>query len=143
MNWKGLGRKHSWPNQGIIPAFVWRDWGKPQQCPASVSNTYMHTCKLSLKVIPLHQSLLLMTWQFVKANTICQTEVPVSLDIWVTNTPFVKMLYPKKKKSLYFCQNATCVSVGLLMIHQVSYVSCKIVYWWITTNCYCMSFMMA
>jgi hypothetical protein len=28
MNWKGFGRKWLCPNQGTIPAFVWRNWGK-------------------------------------------------------------------------------------------------------------------
>jgi hypothetical protein len=28
MNWKGFGRKRSWPNGVTIPAFLWRDWKK-------------------------------------------------------------------------------------------------------------------
>lgn len=28
MNWKGFGSKQSWPNQGTIMVFVWRDWRK-------------------------------------------------------------------------------------------------------------------
>jgi hypothetical protein len=29
MNWKGCGRKRPRPNFGSIPAFSWKDWGKP------------------------------------------------------------------------------------------------------------------
>jgi hypothetical protein len=28
MNWKGSGRKRSWPNLSTSPAFVWKDRGK-------------------------------------------------------------------------------------------------------------------
>ena len=40
---------------------------------------------------------------------------------------------------LYFRQNVTRLSVGLLMICHIFAVSCKIVYRWVTTNCCCMS----
>jgi hypothetical protein len=32
--------------------------------------------------------------QFVVTDTIRQNKIPVLLDIWVTNTPFVKTFYP-------------------------------------------------
>jgi hypothetical protein len=43
MNWKGFGRKRSWPNQDTIPAFAWKNWGKSQKpqdiwCPGLNSN---------------------------------------------------------------------------------------------------------
>jgi hypothetical protein len=31
MNCKGLGRLQSWPAWGTIPAFAWKDYGKPQK----------------------------------------------------------------------------------------------------------------
>jgi hypothetical protein len=39
--WDGSGRKRSRPNQGIIPVFVWRDWGKlwDSRCPCTCPNT--------------------------------------------------------------------------------------------------------
>lgn len=39
----------------------------------------------------------LMKWQFVANHTIRQNEVPALLDNWVTNTPYVKILYVQKK----------------------------------------------
>jgi hypothetical protein len=59
--------------------------------------------------------------QCVVTHTIRQTDIDTLLDIWVTNAPFVKM--SKKKVSLYFHKNITCVSVGLFRI-----ATCKIVY---------------
>jgi hypothetical protein len=29
MNWKGFGTKRSRPSRGTVPAFTWRNWGKP------------------------------------------------------------------------------------------------------------------
>ena len=55
-----------------------------------------------------------MKQQFVITHATPQTELPALLDIWVTNTPFVKMLYPQKNYfSLYFCKNITCLYVGV------------------------------
>jgi hypothetical protein len=28
---EGFVSMQSWPNQGTIPAFAWRDWGRPQK----------------------------------------------------------------------------------------------------------------
>jgi hypothetical protein len=28
MNWKGFGRRRSWPNSRYFPGFAWRHWGK-------------------------------------------------------------------------------------------------------------------
>jgi hypothetical protein len=38
MNWKGHGRKHSWPNLGAILAFSWQDFGKPQKTSAKIAS---------------------------------------------------------------------------------------------------------
>jgi hypothetical protein len=38
-----------------------------------------------------------MKEQFVVTHTIRQIEILALLDIWVTNTPFVKVLHQKKK----------------------------------------------
>jgi hypothetical protein len=38
----------------------------------------------------------LMKWQFVLTHTIPQTEIPTLLDIWVRNTPSLKVLYAQK-----------------------------------------------
>jgi hypothetical protein len=151
MNWTGLGRKHSWPSQGIIPTFAWKDWGKPWHCQHNWcqghdSNTYMHTTNIGLRELLLYQTaesyLLLLKQQFVVTHTIHQSEIPALLDRWVTNTPSVKMLCPQKNCfSIYFCKNISCLNVVQLIILQVSSVSCKIVYWWVTKNCCCMSFM--
>jgi hypothetical protein len=38
VNWKGVGRKRSWPNRGNIPEFSWRDWGvKPRITPVKIA----------------------------------------------------------------------------------------------------------
>jgi hypothetical protein len=69
-----------------------------------------------------------MKWQFVVTHTIQQTEIPVSQDSWVANTPSVKVLCPRNNcLSLYFRKNVTCVSLGLLNICQFFSVSCKTV----------------
>ena len=39
-----------------------------------------------------------MKEQFVVTHTIRQIEILALLDSWVTNTPFVKVLHPNKKK---------------------------------------------
>ena len=71
---------------------------------------------------------------FVVTHKIRQTEIAALLDSWVTNTP-VKMLCPHKIcLSFYFLKNMTCLSGGLLRVGQVFFVSCKIVYRWVTTN---------
>jgi hypothetical protein len=146
MNWKGLGRKLSQPNRGIILAFVLREWGKPQQCQPSVSNTYMHTCNLSLREMPLHQSAqsswLLRKWQFVKAHTICQTEIPTSLDIWVTNHLLSKCCVHKIFFFFIFLSKHNTCKCWSVNEPSSFYVFCKTVYWCVTTNCYFMSFMM-
>jgi hypothetical protein len=35
---KGLARKRSWSKRGIIPAFSWRDRGKPRKTSARIAN---------------------------------------------------------------------------------------------------------
>jgi hypothetical protein len=91
----------------------------------------IHLMWLSVGKIPIS----LMKQQFVVTHTIRQTEIPALLDSWVTNAPSVKMLQPQKNCfSLYFHRNIACLSVSL-RICQVFPVSCKIVYWWVTTNC--------
>jgi hypothetical protein len=49
------------------------------------------------------------------------------------------VVFTKNCFFLYFHENITCLSVGLLMICQVFSVSCKIVYRWVTANCCFMS----
>jgi hypothetical protein len=47
-----------------------------------------------------------------------------TLESWVTNKPFVKMVCPQKYcVTLYFCKNVTCLNVGLLTIGEVFFVS--------------------
>jgi hypothetical protein len=65
-----------------------------------------------------------MKRQFVITRTVCQTEIPALLDSWVTNTPSVERLCPQNDCIfLYFHKNITCLSVGLLGIGQVFFVS--------------------
>jgi hypothetical protein len=47
----------------------------------------------------------LMKQQFVLAHTIRQTMIPVLLECWVKNTPYVKLLYPQKLRLLIFKKN--------------------------------------
>lgn len=37
MNWKGLGRKRSWPNGGTLPAFAWKDRIKPRKVSVRIA----------------------------------------------------------------------------------------------------------
>jgi hypothetical protein len=39
MNGKGFERNRSWPNLGIVPTFVWTNWGNPQNVPVKVAST--------------------------------------------------------------------------------------------------------
>jgi hypothetical protein len=82
-----------------------------------------------------------MKRQSVLTHTIRHTKIPALLDSRVTNTPYCEIWCPQKKKCLLLCfiENITCLSVGLLRIRQVSSVSSKIVYNWVTTNCCCMT----
>ena len=57
-----------------------------------------------------------MKQEFVVTHTIRQTEITTLLDISVTNTPSVKMCPQQNSLSLYFRENMTCLSVGLLRI---------------------------
>ena len=78
----------------------------------------------------------LMKLQCVINCTTCQTEIPTLQDTWIKKTHLLSKCCDNKKLLLpRFCDNITCLSVGLLRICQVFSVSCKIVYWWITTNC--------
>jgi len=47
----------------------------------------------------------------------------------------------KKTLSLYFHNNITYLSVGLLRICKAFSVCCKTVYWWVITNCCFVSYM--
>jgi len=89
-----------------------------------------------------------MEQQFVVTNTIRQTEIPVLLDIWVTNPPSFKMLFPQKQllvltflqihniltnwsvedQSRFFSLVYKCVSVGYnkLLFHERCTSSCNI-----------------
>jgi hypothetical protein len=37
INWRGCGRKHSWPDYVTIPELFWRDWGILQKTNKSLS----------------------------------------------------------------------------------------------------------
>jgi hypothetical protein len=77
-----------------------------------------------------------MKQQFVITHTNHHTETAALLDSWVTNTPSIKMSCLQKNCFfLYFHKNITCVIAGQIMSYQVSYVSYKIVYEWVTTHC--------
>jgi hypothetical protein len=89
-----------------------------------------------------------MKQQFVITYTICQTEMPILLDSWVTNIPFCQNpLSTKNCFSLYFCKNILCFSFSLLSVLKCwsikdlssSYVYCETVHQWVTTNCCLMS----
>lgn len=81
----------------------------------------------------------LAKYKFAVTHIIRQTEIPTLLGSWFINTPSVKILCPQKiLLSLYFRKNIS-LSDGLLRIGQVSSLSCKISYGWITTNCCFMS----
>jgi hypothetical protein len=81
-----------------------------------------------------------MKQQFIVTHTIRQIEIFALLDSWVTSTPSVKTLCPRKTRfSLYFRQHITHLIVGVLVMCQTFSVSCKIVYRWVTTNCCFMS----
>jgi hypothetical protein len=52
-NGKGLEEKRSWPNLGTIPAFSWRDWGKPLKISISLASA---TASEHQTALPLDQS---------------------------------------------------------------------------------------
>ena len=82
----------------------------------------------------------LLKQQCVVVRTVHCSEIPTSLDRWVTNTPSDKMLCPQENcLSLYFHKNITCLSVSLLRIGQVFSVFCKTLYQWVMTCCCFMS----
>jgi hypothetical protein len=67
VNWKGFGRKRSLPNRGTIPAFVWRNWGKPpktsvkmSRCPGRHSNREHPNCNQHGESV---MSLYIYLWQ--------------------------------------------------------------------------------
>jgi hypothetical protein len=78
----------------------------------------------------------LMDRQFVVTHITRQTEISALFDIWLANTPSVKMLCSQKENcfSLYFYQNITCLSVDLLRMSRF-FVFYKTVYGWVTINC--------
>jgi hypothetical protein len=63
MNWKGFGRKLSWPNLGTIPTFSMRNWGKPRKTSVRIigvrtevriehlPNVSLGTCRYSDKLL--------------------------------------------------------------------------------------------
>ena len=62
-------------------------------------------------------SVKMLKQEFVVTHTIRETEIPALPDSSVTNTPSVKMLCPQKSSvSLYFRENITCLSGGLLRV---------------------------
>ena len=79
-----------------------------------------------------------MQQQVVVTYTISQSEILVSLDIWVKKTPSVKIVCTHTQKfrfSLYFRKNITCLSAGLLMICQAFFLAPLKLSRWVTTNC--------
>jgi hypothetical protein len=82
----------------------------------------------------------LMKQQFVVTHTIRQTEILVSLDSSVINTPSVKMLCPQTIVCPYiFVKIWHVSSVGLWRVGKVFFCLLQIVYWWSTTNCHFMN----
>jgi hypothetical protein len=87
-------------------------------------------------------SISLMKRQFVVvSHTNRQTEIPALLDKLGYKHTCCQNVVPTKEEflSLQFRKNITCVNVGLLRIGQVSCVSCKTVWRWVTSNCCFMS----
>jgi hypothetical protein len=77
-----------------------------------------------------------MKQQFVLIHTILKAEIPTLVNIWVTNSPHVKMLCPQKYcLSIYFRKNITCLRVVQLTICKVCFAPFEIVYRWVTINC--------
>lgn len=59
---------------------------------------------------------------FAVTHTVRQTDIPASLDNWVTNPPSVHMLCPQN----IACLNMTCLSVGLLRIGEIFFSPCRL-----------------
>jgi hypothetical protein len=56
MNWGEYGSKWSWPNQGTIQAFPWRDGGNPQETSDRIASILVrirtkHLQNASLKLL--------------------------------------------------------------------------------------------
>jgi hypothetical protein len=54
MNWKGFGRKRSWPNRDTIPAFAWNNREKGLKtedfrCPAEARNEHLPKLVLGIE----------------------------------------------------------------------------------------------
>jgi len=75
-------------------------------------------------------------FRVIMQHIIHWSEIPTSLDRWVTDTLSDKMLCPQEHcLFLYLCKNKTFLSVSLLRFSQVFSVSCKIMYQWVMTCC--------
>jgi hypothetical protein len=70
----------------------------------------------------------------VATQIIRHSETLVSVDSSVTNTPFVKILYPPSKPCfyIYFRKYTTCLMVSLMRTGHVSSFYHKTVYRWVT-----------
>ena len=86
-------------------------------------------CKSVVKI-------LIMERLFVVTHSVLQTEIPTLLGSWVTNT---RCYVNKNCLTLYFRKNVTCLNVSLLNIGQVFSLLCKVVYRWVTRNCFFMN----
>ena len=74
--------------------------------------------------------------KFSLTYTIRQTEILEFQNSWFTNTPFVKILYPHKKRFfLYFRKLHDVFKCCAVKNLSIFYVSCKTVYLWVKTNC--------
>jgi hypothetical protein len=91
-------------------------------------------------LVSVFKCLAFMKQQFLVTHTIRNNGILSSLDSSVSNTPVIKFFCSRKCYFyLYFYKNVRCLNVDLLSIYKVSFVSCKVVYWWITTKCYSIS----
>jgi hypothetical protein len=104
--------------------------------------TSVHQCTLPddgvrrLKLVGVNTATFKLR-QFVIPNKIRQTEIPALRDSWATKAPSVKMLCKQTICfSLYFRNNITCFSVGLLIICQVFPSPVEV---WVMAHCCFMS----
>jgi len=88
-------------------------------------------------LLPDILNLSLMKLQFVIVHTISQNwDSFITRQMGYQHTLCQNAVSTKYRMSLHFCKNITCSGVGLLKIGQVFFVSCKIVYLWVMTNCF-------
>jgi len=79
-----------------------------------------------------------MKRQFVVTHTVPKSDISALLGSWVTNTRSLKMLYPQKNSLfLYFRKNITYEFICYGSVKF--FVSCQIVYLWVTKNCWFLS----